>query len=474
MLKKNFLYNLLLTVSGYLFTFISFPYVTRILGVDNIGIVNFVDGIVNYFIIISTLGVTTVGIREVAKNKIDKKKLQKVFAAVFGFHAICSIVAVIILLLSTFFVPKFYENKDLMLIGCLKILANLFLVEWFFSGIENFKLIALRSLAIKFISVLLIFLFVREKDDFMIYYIITVLTTVFNVLVNWNFLVRNYHLKLRASFVTTYARPIFTMGAYVVATSLYTTFNIVFLGFVSGTREVGYYSTALKLFSILLAIFTAFSNVMLPRMTSLIKEQKNAEFQRYINKSFQLLMFFSLPIILLVVFNANLIITKIFGNNFSGSIVPLQIMMPLWIIIGLEQILILQILMPLNRDKTILKNAFVGASVGLLLNILIVKQYESIGTAIVWLCSEFTVLILAGNSIIRNKLVKIPFTSIFINLLVSIPAIGGLFWLNGVDYDEKEKCIISVFLIVTYFIGTDIFVLKNKNILLITKSVFAK
>lgn len=132
-------------------------------------------------------------------------------------------------------------------------------------------------------------------------------------------------------------------------TSMYTSFNVTFLGFVTNVTEVGYYTTATKLHGIILAFFTAFTGVMLPRMSALVAENRMDEVKRLINKSFDLLFMISIPLIVFSIYFAPEIIYLISGNGYEGAITPMRMVMPLVLIIGMEQILIVQLLMPLKK-----------------------------------------------------------------------------------------------------------------------------
>ena len=145
-----------------------------------------------------------------------------------------------------------------------------FLVEWFFKGIENFKYITLRSLAVKIVYVVSVFLFVQEPEDYGVYFFLSCAMMVANAVFNWCYKSKFVTLKFRHIESIPYLKSIFVLGVYMLLTSMYTTFNTAYLGIVCGNTEVGYYSTAMKLQSIILAIYTAFTGVMIPRMSALI------------------------------------------------------------------------------------------------------------------------------------------------------------------------------------------------------------
>ena len=134
-LKKNFIYSSILTVSKYLFPLIVYPYVSRTLGLSSIGIVNFVDNLVNYFVYLSMMGITTVGIREVAAVRNDKATLSKTFLSLLSLTAITTVIAIIALLIAMYTIPTLIPHRDLLYIGIVKLVFNLFLMEWFFMGV---------------------------------------------------------------------------------------------------------------------------------------------------------------------------------------------------------------------------------------------------------------------------------------------------------------------------------------------------
>lgn len=462
-IKKNFAFNSILSVSGYVFPLITYPYISRVLGVSNIGICNFIDGIVNYFVVFSMLGISATGIREIAKNRYDQVKLSKVFSSLFLLNLIATCIAILLLLITTFSFPQLRLHKEMMFIGAAKLLFNLFLAEWFFTGIENFKYITIRSLIVKIIFVCSVFLFVNEPSDYKIYYGLLVLVVVINAVFNWRYRRKFVRISFKNPELNPYLKSFFTIGIYLLLTSMYTYFNIAFLGFVSGETEVGYYTTATKLYRIFLSFFTAFTAVMLPRMSSLVAKGDISEVKRLTFKSYDALLTFSLPIIIIVSVFAPQIINILVGKGYEGAILPMRIVIPLMLVIGIEQILILQLLMPLKKDKIILINSIVGASVGILLNILLVPIYKSVGSAIVWVFAELAVLITAQFFVKRKLEIGLPVKKIIVSLLVALPM---LVFCIGIQINSSMepmiKLIVAGLICGVYYLVMQIFVLKNE------------
>lgn len=471
-IKKNFIYSSILTSANYIFPFLTYPYVSRVLGVNNIGICNFVDGIINYFILFSMMGISIVGVREIAKVKDDPTQLNKTFSSLFFLNTISTSILLIILLISTNTIDELYKYKELIYVGAAKLVCNYLLIEWLYTGLENFKYITIRTILVKSCYVIGVFLFVKDENDYPIYYILLVLMVVVNSIFNIIYARKFVRFKLSLCNIKPFAIPFLILGIYALLTSMYTSFNVTYLGFVSGTTEVGYYTTATKIYSILLALFTAFTNVMLPRMSALLSENKTDEFKNMINKSCDVLLTFCIPTMIIGIIFAPEIILIISGEGYEGAITPMRIIMPLMLIIGYAQIVIVQILMPLRKDKAIFINSICGAGIGIILNILLVPSLNSIGSSIVWTISELTVLICGQYFVYKYTKILIPLKKTLYNLLLSLPIAIIIMAKQLQNLDHLILFIASSIIILLYCFFTQIYILKNKTISNLTEQLF--
>lgn len=454
-LKKNVVYSSILTCAGYAFPLITYPYVSRVLGVTNIGTCNFVDSIINYFSLISMMGMGNIGVREIAACGNDIEKRSKVFSNLFWLNALTTLIACVALLIVIFTVRQLYEYKTLMLIGFVKLATNFLAIEWFFRGIENFKYITNRSIAVKTIYVIAVFVFVHDADDIGIYYFLSaIFITAINAFFNLNYARKFVHLLRKGITFRPYLKSILILGLYSFLTSMYTTFNTAFLGFEGGTKEVGYYTTATKLFTVILSLYSAFTSVMMPRMAALLSEGKIKEFKDKLDTSNELLMAFTIPLVIISFIYAPEIIRILSGKGYEGAIIPMRIIMPLVFIIGYEQILVIQTLMPLKKDKAIFINSIAGASVGIILNFLLVPSFKSIGSAVVWLCSEISVLVSAQVFVV--KYVKTPFpirrflSFIAISILPIIACLGTKILTTSILFRISMLLIVAIYYLYIY------------------------
>lgn len=460
-LKKNFIYNAILTMSGYIFPLMVYPYVSRVLGVANIGACNFVDSIVEYFTILSMMGMNTIGIREIAKCKNDRQKLDNVFSQLFSLNTLTTIAAIIILIIATNIVPKFAPYKDLLYIGVGKLFFNYMLINWFFQGLENFKYIAARTIFVKILFVISVFLFVKTEIDVKLYYFLVALTWAGNGIINFIYAKKyvsfNFTLKINKAIIGSF----FILGVYWFMNSMYTTLNVAFLGFATNDIEVGYYTTANKLLTVIMTMFTALTSVMVPRVSVALKSNDNSEAKALIRKAINALMLFAIPLIFFVFPFSQELIYLMSGKGYEGATTPLQIMTPLFFLVGYDQIIVLQTLLPMGKDKDILRNSILAASVGIISNIFLTLNFGKNGSAIVLILAELSVLLSSQFCVTKYLGLKIPFKLIIKHIIGFSPIIIICYVIKYFINSYVISLIVSASIICCYIFLAGRFILKN-------------
>lgn len=422
-IKKNFLYNLLLTVAGYIFPFLTFPYISRVLGAENIGIVNFASSLIDYFILFSTLGISIVGMREIARSNEDIKTRSKTFSQLVSLHATFSVIALIVYILCIYAVPQLAEHKFLYWIGASKIILNVFLVEWLFRGIQNFKYITLRTLITRSLYVIAVFIFVRDRDDYDIYFIVTMCQVLLNAFINWNYSRKYVTFIFSLRDTRQYVYPLFSWGLNMILLSFYTTFNVMYLGFSCDSKAVGYYTTATKLYAIILSVLQAYNGVFIPYLNSLRAKGDMVEFGRTIGKSFNIVSTCTIPMVAFCFIMAPEIILLIAGNEFTDSILPFRIVLFQVIIIGISQITNSQILLSLKKDKEILISTIAGSVTMIAIVVLFVPRYAQIAAAWAVLLSHIVEFFFLFYFAKRSLKFDFPYKAFLKTIVYTIPII---------------------------------------------------
>ena len=463
--KLNFIYNIALTLSTYIVSLLVFPHVSRVLGVDIIGKIGFATNVINYFSLFALWGVTTVGVREIAECGIDKEKRNSVFTNIFSIILLFTSIITILYVVCIIYVPRFQNTREIFVLGSFILFFTSLLIEWFYQGIENFRFITIRAVIIKIAYAACIFIFIKDKSDYILYFFFTTALVVVNASINLlysrNFVVFSY----KTINISKYLKPIISLGIYRILTSMYTTFNVVFLGFVSSDIEVGYYYTSTKVFYIVLGLLTAFSTVMMPRMSALLSENKKDEFDKKIIISLDIVFLIALPLVIFSIILAPQIISVLSGNGYEGAITPMRIVMLMIPITGLAQIWVMQILIPLKKDKVILYSSLFGAIIGVSANLLIVPSYGAIGSAIVILLSEIACNSVTLYYILKHNFLSFPISKLTINLCYSIPYILICSITSTMINDTFTVILVSSITCLLYFIFNSCILLKNKVVI---------
>lgn len=473
-IKKNFIYSSILTSANYVFPLITYPYVSRVLGVTNIGICNFIDSIINYYIMFSLMGIVAVAIREIAANKGDAGRLSRTFSSLFVLNSISTAVVLILLVVSIYAVPKLYEYKELMFVGFFKVLFNYLLIDWFYKGIEDFKYITKYGLITKSLYVVSIFVFVTDRSDYHEYYLLSMLMIAVNAVINVWHSRKLVRFSFKGISLCPYLTSFFVLGIYIFLTSMYTTFNVAYLGFVCGETEVGYYTTATKLHVIFLALFSAFTGVMMPRMSSLVAERNFDEFRILLSKSLHVLFVFAIPVVVFATVFAPQIIQIISGAGYEPAASPMRIIMPLILIIGYEQIVVLQVLMPLKKDKAIFINSCTGAAVGVFANVLLVTRLHSVGSALVWVSSELVVLMLTQRCLSKYLKVRFPLKEFSFYIALAIPCVLATVFITLFFESALSSVFLGFGFILAYYYILYVHILKDTFILSFIKNIRSK
>jgi O-antigen/teichoic acid export membrane protein len=461
--KRNLLYSLILVVSRYIFPLIVFPYVSRMIGVSNIGIIGFSDSFINYFVLFSAMGINILGIREIARNKFDKNKLDTVFSELVIIHLLFTFIAIIIYTILIHSLSKLTENIDLFYWGLSKLLFSVFLIDWFYKGIENFKYITIRSIVIQTAYTISVFLFVKDISDYKIYFILTCIVVVVNAVINWAYALLFVRFIINSIKPKRLLRSFILLGLYTLLTSIYTTLNVVYLGFVSTDAEVGYYTTAIKFYYIVLMIFSSFTSVMYPKITTVLENNNNNvdSIKSLIGKSYILTFTFCLPLICCVTLLAPDIIFLYAGAGYEKAALLLTIIMPIIFLVGVSQINVMQILIPINKDFTILKYALIGAICSCLLNVFFVEKFQSIGTSFVLFISESIITLCLLCAVFKYTSFRFPLKLFTRHLLYAIPYLVICLGIKLLYLNSYLTLMCSTILCVIYFYFSQIVLIKN-------------
>lgn len=435
--KFNFIMNSILTASAMIFPIITYPYVSRILQPEGIGTVSFANSVITYFSMFAQLGVPMYGIRACAKVRDDKEKLTRTVQEIMMINMITCLVVYIAFFCSLYFVPQFRQEKILYLIMGSLILFNTVGVEWLYKGLEQYSYITVRSIVFKFIALLAMFLLVHEKEDYVIYGGITIFAAAGSNVLNFINLRKYVYLRPVGAYdFRQHIKPISIFFAMSIATTVYTNMDNVMLGFIKGTTENGYYDAAVKIKNILVSFVSSLGTVLLPRVSYYIQTGEREEFSRITKKALNFVFLLSVPLCVYFIIFARSSIYLLSGTLFENSILPMRLIMPTLVFIGLTNIIGLQILVPLGKENQVLYSEIAGAAVNIIVNMLLIPRMGAAGAAIGTVLAEimvFIVQVYALKDVVVRILKKISYWKIATALLL---ASFASVWVSSMNWGD--------------------------------------
>ena len=438
-IKKNYIMNTILTVSGLIFPMISFPYISRVLGPTGTGPVKFATSVVSYFAIFSQLGVPTYGIRICAKLRDDKEKLSKTVHELLFINIMMSILVYGLLLASLFLVPKFQDKRVLLIIIGSTVFFNSVGMEYLYKALEQYTYITVRSLIFKLIALILMFVLIKNQDDYIIYGVLSVFASSASNVVNFIHSRKYISYRWQGDYcIKKHLKAVTIFLAMTCATTVYLHLDEVMIGFMLSDTDVGYYDAAVKLKTLLVALVTSLGAVLLPRTSYYVEKGEVDKVKNISKKALNFVLIISVPVVVFFITFAREGVLFLSGEKYIPSISAMQFIMPTIIFIGITNIIGMQILVPLGKEKIVLYSEIIGAVVDLIVNILLIPRFRSTGAAIGTLMAEIVVFVVQFSFIaynddiidINKTLHDIKYWKIIIATLISFVA---CFWVKMIN-----------------------------------------
>lgn len=473
-IKLNFIMNAILTMSSFIFPLITFPYVSRVLLPIGTGKVSFATSLISYFNIVAQLGIPTYGVRACAKVRDNREELTRTAHELLMINMIMNIVAYTLLFIALIFIPRLREDRLVYVIVSLTIFLTSIGMEWIYKALEQYTYITIRSIIFKFIGLLLMFLLVKEQKDYVFYGGITIFAACASNIFNMVNIHKYIDLKPVGKYnVKRHLKPVAIFFAMACATTIYTHLDTVMLGFMVTDEDVGYYNAAVRIKTILVSIVTSLGTVLLPRASYYIQHGQMEEFRRISKKALNFVFLLATPMMLYFMIFAKEGIFFLSGSAYEGSIVPMQVIMPTLFLIGITNILGIQILVPMGKEIIVLYSEIAGAVVDVLINALLIPKYASVGAAIGTLVAEFVVLIVQYSALKRDATEIFKSVHYFKIIVALILGSAASLWVKSLVLGNFVSLLISAILFFGVY-GAFLLVMKEELIVEVFNQVMGK
>lgn len=388
-IKTNAIYNSVYQVARLIFPIITYPYVSRILGPSGLGQVTYAYSIAEYFAIIALFGLPMYGLREVSRVRNDYDRLSRRFSELLILSVVFSIFATGVYAILPTFSSDFVRNATLHSVFSLSVLMSFSRIDWFFQGMENYSFVTVRSFLVRLISAALVFVVVREPQDFLNYGLLWVAGTALSGIVNLYFARKTVLFRMKGLRPFRHLPLVLpTVGVQLIGT-MYSMIDVLMLGYIikDDAYSVGLYSVAGRIMRLVLSIVNAGLAVAAPRLSNLALTNDHERSSRLVAKSFSMALFFGLPATLGLVITAPQLIPVFAGDLFREAIPTAIILAPQLLLLAVSSVVAFQILYPQKREKILIISSTISLIVAVSLNYLLIPNYGHVGAALATLLS---------------------------------------------------------------------------------------
>jgi PST family polysaccharide transporter len=404
-LFKNFTSLSVLQISNYLFPIITLPYLVRVLGPGNYGLVNFASAFAAYFTIITDYGFNLSATQEISINRDNTIRISEIFSSVFTLKMLFFIISTIIFLPIVFLIPLFKENLVLFIITFLSVLGTALFPLWFYQGIEKMKYILFISVSVRLVTTVLIFIVVETKNDFIKLAGLNTITQYVIGISGLLFVLIKFEIKYTFPSKSLFKQQLIKgwhLFLSTVSINLYTTSNVFILGLFAPANIVGYYVAADKVRMAFQGILSPMSQSVFPYVNKMLSESYS-RFISFNKKLLKIALIIGAIISIMLFLFAEPIVKFVLGKEYQSSIPVLRIIAWLPLVIFLSNVLGIQTMLPLNKQKSFAILLFIAAMINLSLSFILVPQYFAFGTAISVLTTEIFVTIAFLVFVKKNK-----------------------------------------------------------------------
>lgn len=392
-LKTNAVLSAIRVSLNIIFPLVTFPYVSRILGVDNLGKVNYTGSIVNYFSLIAALGISTYAVREGAKIRDNRKKFEIFSKEIFSINLFTTIIAYIMLIFACLNIHKLQDYKLLIFLQSGSILFNTIGVEWVNTIYEDYIYIVIRSFFVQLISLICMFVFVHAPDDYYTYVGITVIANAVVEILNVCYVKKyckigfTFHLNIKQ-----HIKPIVLFFANSLAINVYLSADMTMLGWISGNYYSGIYAVSVKIYTIIKTLLNSIYSVAIPRL-ALYQEQKlEIEYRKTLTDIMCYMVILSFPAAAFLGGLADNAILIVSGQNYIEATLSLQILSISLLFAITGGVFVTCLNATLNREAISLIATLIAAVANIILNAVLIPLFKQNGAAMTTAIAELIVV----------------------------------------------------------------------------------
>lgn len=393
-IKRNLVYNFILSVSQIFLPLLSIPYISRVLNPAGIGEVSFIDSFTYYFISIAEFGIVVYGIREVARLRNEPEKKEKLVSELLLLHIISSSITLVLYGIAVYFIWNKIHDTRILYFSFSFLIVNFFACEWYFLGMEKFRYITFRSVLSRVLGLISIYLLIKEPADYFIYYAIIASSAMMNSLWNNYLLFKEVSISFKHINWKRHIPKIRITYFISLVYGITLILDNVLLRLVSTATAVGYYAFSVKIVRISGTLLSDSLQVFFPRIISFLKKNNHKQVQLMITRNLQLLILFAVPICAGIFLLAEPLVIIFLGKQFIPATENLRILATFPLLKSYNHFLSKQVLISHNREKLYLNSLLITSLVFVFLMLLLSYKYADSGASYAIMFAEVLLLVI--------------------------------------------------------------------------------
>lgn len=449
-IKKNYIYNLTYQILTILTPLLTAPYLSRVLGPSGVGTYSYIESVCSYFVLFATLGITTFGQREISYVQQDREKRSIIFWETNIIELFASLLSIIAYAIFSFT----HSNWQLYIVLVFNLFAVIVNISWFFQGLEEFGKIVLRNIIFKMINIVFIFVVIKSPEDIIWYLLGTSFFTFLNNASYW-ISIKKYvdfpgFKKLNPS---RHYKTVLSLFLPTIAMQVYTVLDKTMIGVITNSSfENGYYEQALKISRMVLTVITSLGTVMIPRIGYHFERKENDIVKSYMYRGYRFVWFLGIPLCIGLIMVSSNFVPWFFGEGYDKVVLLIGILSFLILAIGINNVTGMQYLIPTKRQNVFTRTVVYGAVTNFILNIILIKKFQSYGAAIASVTAE-TVIAFVQIWIVRKELSPWEIIKSGIHYYIAGFAMAVVLYLVGVHLSSSiiNTLILVVCGALTYF-----------------------
>lgn len=436
--KTNALLNVTKQCCTIIFPLITFPYVSRVLGVDAYGQINYCASIVAYITLIAGLGVSNYAVREGSRLRDDKERFEIFANQVFSINIVSTVLAYAVMAFMLVVWGGSDVNRVIIAILSFNVLFSTLGTDWVNTIYEDFAYLTIRYIVCQGAAVVLTLLFIHGPQDIYLYAFLQNLGTLSANLLNVFYIRHKIGVKLRFTCkmdLGRNGRPIMLLFGNMVASTIYINADTTMLGFMAGDIAVGYYAVASKIYSIVKQLVNAISNVLVPRLSNSLATGSIEGFSATLNKVLGLLVIVLGPLAAGLACTSGVLVSLLSGDEYAQASLSLSILSAALVCASIACLIVSVVMLALRMDKQILFASTLSAIINIVLNLVMIPVWSYNAAAFTTFISELTVMVM-GFWYTRDKMsyrisrevryaVAGAFEVVAVSVLLSSAAIDG-------------------------------------------------